>query len=654
MNKVSVSAAMVAVVLVAAGAARASDDAAGVVRVEFSGKNFRVDSEKEARELLKEGLRDALVLKLLEAGLPRESAVKLRSLAVFTLLDATDKKVDIMEGGAEKTVRVYDVTGRAELVMSQAQLDELAGLLVLMKPSSADELQIYRGFVKGYASLRPPADSLNRVRGNLRDVWSVRIRDAVPAALGQCGTFNSVRVSYAALAEEIAALVAETGDPEIATGLTAQLEGALLRCFQLTIVDEASAESAVVAAQAAGALSKTPGYGRKLQEAAEFKWRTLINDEIQTSPDVDVARLKVEVDGFERVFKGSKLTAELRKKVETYMARSLQSASAPDIVAMVALANEYSDFVRRFPASASLPAVTAHFAAVCARALPGSQAQSDVQYETIGGAWNVCSAASKGKPEFAQITAARPAFAEANRARVERELLGEVAGVLDWITLSGEIRFGAGRETLGSGRLGAAWAKGVQGESCNCTEGTGDICRYFDNGRGRLEVDAKFGAKGLAVIELCSFDLPQSRRALLYKALADRMIPRHDRVEKDRFISGQQCDALEFESKTGGRKAALEGQGGRGSIRFYTGVLPGAVKGETKAVKEERQVHSSRSFDDGACVQWACEVDGCRYEGKVKSKKGGGYLVTVEKAPRTSEIHMNVQKDPDELRACEE
>jgi hypothetical protein len=358
------------------------------------------------------------------------------------------------------------------------------------------------------------------------------------------------------------------------------------------------------------------------------------------------------VDAFSRLFPSSKFLPDLMKRLEAAEVKFLLAPASDDAPTFIILTEAYRNFLSRFPGSKSHPAVSQAIITKCGAVLPGIEARTDDEYKALTRCWELCFDVTRGKALYDLLKTAQPEFISANKTRIEKELLGSLGFFLYWdIALQG-IRFGAPRAAFpGGGKASELWEGGENAAQCLCRSSPEDMCRHVYFSGEYYEVAVKFGAKGLYEIELCNFNMPPSKRAFVYQTLRDRYVPLHGRPEGERFVNGISGDELEF-SAMGGKKhrATVSASGEKGNIRFYS---PEFAPAGTEVRPVAVQKRDTPVFRKGDCVRWDCDIE-CKYEGKVKERKGSEYTVTVRKAPRSLERDMNVRKEAESLQHCEE
>ena len=640
-------------------AAAAAEELGTLVEADFEGKNFAgFTSAGEAKDALREKLYEELEHKLHAYGFAKSDTGNLLIGARFYDLQAGEKRVDIAEGGGGKRVLVYDLSGRASFRIGPAETQRLFNTLIDVQPLSDAEVARFRENLKLFAALKPPSNQLDRLRDKLKRAWLEQARGSLTAALSNRAIpADTFARAFADVYPTVKAYREETGDAEGTTQLAATVEALARKYFTATAIDSGSAPRVAAAITAAGeqAAAEIPDLAQKLRGVVEFRWREQIN-EMAGAEQTPLNRLKIEVDEFARQFGGSKFAAEAGRRLEARLVRFLGLGETPDGTAFAAYTDEYLDFQRRFPQSASLAEVKGAFASRCAKVLPGIEAKNDEEYARYTKVWETCFEGTKGRPEYERLKNAQAAFLASSKARDERDLLGGLNFVIYWDRAAADFKFGGPKGAFpGQGKAADMWEAGQAAEKCYCRASPDDPCRQLMFSGEYYEVAAKYGPKGLYEVELCNFQMPQSKRTFLYQALRDRHKPLHKKTESEKFLNGLSGDDLEFQP-SGGRKyrVVIGAAADRGSIRFTAPALaPEAPKEAGTAPAEEKK--AARAWKKGDCVRWDCEGE-CRYEGKIKDKekKGGRWLVTVKKAPRSLELDMNVAKDSDELQGCEE
>ena len=641
--------------LLAASAAAAAEPGA-LLEAEFEGKNFAgFSSGGEAKQALKEKLYDELERKLLAYGFAKSETGNILIGAKFQEMAADEKKVDISEGGKVKRVLVYDLAGRASVRIGPAEVQKLFNTLVELQPASENEVTRFRASLKLFTALNPPANHVDRLRDKLKRAWLEQAKASVSSALGNRALpADAFARAFADVYPTVKAYREETGDAEGTAQLGAIVEALGKKYFTATAIDSSRAPGIAAAIEAIGgqAAGEFPDLAGKLKGVVEFRWREQIN-EMSQGEATPLNRLKIEVDEFIRQFGGSKFAAEAQRRLEARLVRYLGLTETAAGAELAAYTDEYLDFSKRFPSSASQAEVRGAFVGRCAKVLPGLEAKNDDEYARYTKCWEACFEAAKGRPEYDRLKTAQAAFLAGNKSRDERDLLGGLGFVLYWDRAAAEFRFGGPKGSFpGQGKAADMWDSGQESEKCFCRASPDDLCRAIRFSGEYYEAAAKFGPKGLYEVELCSFEMPQSKRAFLYQSLRDRHKPLHKKAESEKFLNGLSGDDLEF-APTGGKRhrVVIGAAGDRGSVRFY---MPGlAPSEERKAGTAAEEKRPARAWKKGDCVRWDCDGE-CRYEGKIKDKKGPRWLVTVKKAPRSLELDMNVPKDGDELQGCEE
>jgi hypothetical protein len=628
----------------------------GAVTAEFSGKNFVHDSSSQAKEGLRERLYEELDRKLQEHGFRKADIGNILLGARFFDLEVKEKRVQIAEGGGTKTVTAFDLSGKAEVRLGSAEVQKLFQALQDLQPVSDADVTRFRGHLRLFAALSPPPQHLETLRAKLSRAWLDQAKAALGGALsGRAVPADAFARAFADVYPIVKAFREETGNAAGADQLMVLAESLVKKFFQATAVDSSRAESVLgaISEMERAAAADNPRLGEKIRDVVQFRWREQIN-EMAGSEAVPLERLAIEVDGFGRLFRESKFAAEAARRLEQRLAKAIGSGEPGEGAAFPAYADRYVDFVKRFPSSASGAEVKRVFSAACARVMPGLEAKNDEEYAAYTKCWEACFDASKGRPEYEKLKTAQAAFLAANKSRNERDLLGGLGFILYWDRAAADLGFGGQKASFpGGGKAADMWDSGQDAPQCVCRPSPDDLCRQIMFSGEYYEAAAKFGPKGLYEVELCNFQMPQARRAFIYQALRDRHKLLHKKPDAEKFINGLSGDDLEF-AATGGKRhrVALGAAGEKGSIRFF---VPGLAPPESRPAVKETAVEKrpSRPLKKGDCVRWDCDVE-CRYEGKIKDRKGTKFMVTVKKAPRSLELDMNIAKDPDELQSCEE
>ncbi|MBI5527255.1 MAG: hypothetical protein HY897_13050 [Deltaproteobacteria bacterium] len=631
-------------------------DAGAPVTAAFEGKNFVFDSSSQAREGLRERLYDELDRKLQDHGFRKADIGNILLGARFSDMEVNEKRVQIAEGGGTKTVTAYDLSGKAEVRLGTADVQKLFQALQDLQPVSDADVTRFRGHLRLFAALSPPQQQLENLREKLTRAWLDQAKAALGGALsGRAVPADAFARAFSDVYPVVRAFREETGNTAGADQLTGLAESLVKKYFQAAAVDSSRAESVLdaVSAMEKEAGADNPQLGAKVRDVVQFRWREQIN-EMAGSEAVPLERLAIEVDGFARLFKGSKLVVETARRLEQRLAKAISSGDPGGGAAFSAYAERYVDFAKRFPSSASAAEVKRVFSSACARVMPELEAKNDEEYAAYTKCWEACFDASKGRPEYEKLKTAQASFLAANKARNERDLLGGLGFILYWDKAAADLGFGGQKGSFpGSGKGADMWDSGEDAPQCVCRPSPNDPCRQIMFSGEYYEAAAKFGPKGLYEVELCNFQMPQARRTFIYQALRDRHKPLHKKPDAEKFINGLSGDDVEF-AATGGKRhrVALGAAGEKGSVRFFApGFAPPESRPAVKETPAERR--PARPFKKGDCVRWDCDVE-CRYEGKVKDRKGAKLMVTVKKAPRSLELDMNVLKDPDEMQTCED
>jgi hypothetical protein len=276
-----------------------------------------------------------------------------------------------------------------------------------------------------------------------------------------------------------------------------------------------------------------------------------------------------------------------------------------------------------------------------------ARALNDDEYAAFQKAFEACLLASGGRPEFRRIEEAKPGFEAANKRRIEREMLGGAAVVIDWLDALAEAGLGKGAIFRQSGsKLAYLWDSGAPGKGCSCGLVSGAPCRDYNP----VRVEARWSA-GAEEIGICKVPLPPSHRAVLYRSVATRGKMISNPAQIERFINGTGQDSIE--ALFGPARVAVEAYGNECSAKIANSRSAAAVA-EEGAAGERAGRGDKAKLKAGSCVRWGCDMTECRYQGRIKAKRGQGFVVTITRAPKTTEFNKNVTMDGKDLEACEQ